>query len=315
MGLLDNVLVQQNNKKKSTPPPSSLKDKSVDFYSAEQMLPEDTTYPEAVLDLLNRFFMIDKVLIMTYRFKTDTWIPFATSGLDITSARRIRFKGMAYSSLFPHSFTILEDPAQLSLFKPLLSIREFSMLTRIETIYPESSSSQPTTSLMLFNNSTGSTFKKELLFAAGRIDTVLENNKISDDSSFSISLFVSQYLSKAKNKKFYLFKLDCEEIIMFIQETLTEDFEKRQLIQDIFDTIYSMVKISGRLLQIDTYTSLLLYSSTSIKNPQLIISQITNAIKHYYNIQTDVPSITSTSLIYPDDGEDSETLLRKMHIL
>ena len=76
-----------------------------------------------------------------------------------------------------------------------------------------------------------------------------------------------------------------------------------------------MVKFSGRLLQIDTYTSLLLYSSTSINNPQLLISQITNAIRHYYNIQADVPSITNTSLIYPDDGEDAETLLGKMHIL
>ncbi len=313
MGLLDSVLVQQNKKKSSSS--SGFKGKVADFYAGENALSKNAAYPEAVLELLNLLFMIDKIIIMTYRLKTDTWIPFTASGLDITSTRRIRFNDTVFSSLFPHSFSMLENPDQLSLFKPLLSIREFSMLTGIETIYPEKTSSRPKTALMIFNYRNSLSVKEELLFAVEKIDTVLDANIPSDDTSFSISLFVSQFLSKARGKKFYLFKLDCEEIIVFIQETLTEEFDKKQLVQDIFDTIYSMVKFSGRLLQIDTYTSLLLYSSTSINNPQLLISQITNAIRHYYNIQADVPSITNTSLIYPDDGEDAETLLGKMHIL
>ncbi len=314
MGLLDSVLVQQSGKKKSSPLSSKFQNRAADFYSGESVLPEDLTYPDKVLTLLQKFLSIDKLLVVLYHAKSDVWLPLTAAGLDVTSTRRIRFNNHLFSSLFPESFSLLENSEQLAFFKPLLSMREFSMLEKIEVVYPKTTRNNPTTALIILNNDTTLNGIKELLFTVQKIDTILRENRSPEETTSSISPFVSQFLSKTGSRKTYLFKIDYEEIILFIQETLTEEFEKKQLTKDIFDTIYSMISASGRLLQIDNYSSLLLYSSTSIHNPKLLITQITNTIKNYYNIQTNVPSISDSFLTYPDDGEDADTLLRQLHI-
>ncbi len=316
MGLLDNVLTKQKREKKSTAPSENISnDASARFYDAEKELKRDLSYFFPVLNLARTFFDVEKLVVISYDRKADSWLPVSSCGMDVTSARRIRFSGKQFTALFPKPYSRIEDSEQLSLFRELLSIREFSMLTRVEAFTLDNSSVKPKTALLLLNNRNTKDFHNEFLFIIQEIDTILKNNKSSHETSFSLSLFVSRFLSKAKADRVYLIKLDYEKICTFIQESLTEEFDETQLVQDIFDTIYSMVSLSGRLLKIDTYSSLLLYATDSIHNPQLLIAQISSSIKTYYNIQTDLPPISSMVLTYPEDGEDTDTLLRRMNIL
>jgi len=313
MGLLDTIIVKQSSKKKSESHRNSIEKTAVSFIEKEKLLPIDMSYPSAVIALMNTYFNFTKIIILSYDYKNDVWAPDAFVGIDLTSSRRIRFPSQFFKTSFPHEYSFYNQEEQISNFKPFFSIREFSMLKSIALFH--SFSSDSISALMILDTEISSQIIQIIPSIIAKIDTVLIHNIKSEENPFTLSLFVSQYLSKMKNKKVYLFKLQFKSMAVFIQETLTEFVDQKQLLQDIFETIYSMINFSGILLQIDSYSSLLLFSSNSIHDPKILIKQITSAIKGYYSIQTELPPVAEMYLTYPDDGQESRILLKKLHIL
>jgi len=104
-------------------------------------------------------------------------------------------------------------------------------------------------------------------------------------------------------------------MVSFIVDSFPEKQEDIQLAQDIFDIVYSMVNISGRLLHLEVYSALLLYSSEAVQNPKLLTAQITSMVKSYFNITSDLPTIEYSFATYPEEGKAIEDLLGKLNIL
>ncbi len=305
MGLLDTVLDTKDSKKKSFK----------DFLQKESALKPGDTYPAEVLKLFSDFFGIKKCILLIYSKKEDLWLPVAQTGLDVTSGRRIRFNNNFVNSVFKEGFNYLTSQNALQNFKHLLSIREYSTLENISFLHKESAAF-----LGLNSGISGDkTVNSDILEAISHILEKLSNNenrpKTSIPNDSSIILFTSQYLSKYSETVIFLIKLQYEELISFISESSPEKQDVNQVSQDIFDTVYSMVNISGRILQIDIYSSLLLFSSKSLRKPELLTTQIESTLKNYFNIQSDLPVIKSTFVSFPEDGMDAEALLTKLDIL
>ncbi len=299
MGLLDTVLVTKDIKKKSFN----------DFILKEKELSEDETYSSKALELISGFFGITKGVILVYHPKEGLWQPVSVTGIDITSTRRIRFNKNFMTSMFNPGVNNIQDQEKLLKFKPFLSIREFSALNNISVYLLEN------TAFLTFNSHISGDIPRALeiiLRKISAIDSSLKNFILKDSS---IVLFVSQYLSRFSDSAIFLIKINYEELLSFISESAPESHEFQQLSQDIFDTVYSMINISGRILQIDAYSSLLLFSSKSLKTPELLIKQIAVTLKNYFNIHSDIPVIKSTFVSFPDDGREPEKLLLKLDIL
>lgn len=320
MGLLDNALDKKDNKKKSNDLSNSYRKSVKVFFSEEKRLPVDETYSSSVQALINRCFNIKKSIMLIYNSRVDSWIPVSTSGIDITSARRLRFNNRFFSNNFNNDYSSIESSDELLKFKTFFSIREFSMLNKIEIFHRNDHEHGNRAAFMILNGeiletSLFSQLKQAVNIVLEKVPDLMEDSERTDSNRSTLNLFVSQYIQKHKDTRIFLFRLNYFDFISLIREILTEDVEENQLAQDIFDTVYSMINISGKLLQIDTYSALLLYSSRSIHNPKLLIAQITNAIKNFFNIKIDVPSISNSFVSYPEDGTVAEEFLNKLEIL
>ncbi len=306
MGLLNTVLETQDHKKKS----------GNDFFLLESRLPENKEYPEENLKLLNNYFKLDKSIYLTYDAKTDMWFPLASSGFDVTSVRRMRFNQKFFSSAAENGFTIIEDKESLAKFKTYLSIREYSMLRKIDLLHKGNCAFLTLNSPLTPSSPSFNEYVKAVEFSLNKIKKIQFVNKDDNDrSSLSITLFVSQYIKKHKESHVYFIKLNYKEMVSFIIDSLSENQESIQLAQDIFDIVYSMVNISGRLLHLEAYSALLLFSSETIQNPKLLTTQITSMVKNYFNITSDLPSIEYSFVTYPEEGKTIEDLLGKLDIL
>lgn len=306
MGLLNTVLDTKFSKKKSYE----------DFVFSERNLAADESYPSKSLNLFCDFFGVKKALFLFYNPKEDLWLPATQTGIDITSSRRVRFNNKFLSSIFKtEGFNILTSPEDLQNFKPLLSIREFTGLKNITFMKHQDTAFLGINSPMIQNSLAVNEEVKTLTLILEKLSKIESSKKTAVPNDSSIIPFVSRYLSKHRDSAIFLIKLNFEDLISIISESGSESQDDKQISQDIFDTIYSMVNISGRILQIDLYTSLLLFSSYTLKKPQLLTTQIESTLKNYFNIQTDLPVIKHSSILYPDHGRDVELLLSKLDIL
>ncbi len=306
MGLLNTVLDTKDSKKKSYE----------DFVRSERDLSTDESYPLKSLNLFCDFVGLKKALFLSYNPKEDLWLPAAQTGIDITSSRRVRFNNKFLSSIFKtEGFNILTSPEDLQNFKPLLSIREFTGLKNITFMKHQDTAFLGINSPMIQKPRAVDEAIKTLRLILEKLSKIESSKKTAVSADSSIIPFVSRYLSKHRDSVIFLIKLNFEELISIISESGSESQEDKQISQDIFDTIYSMVNISGRLLQIDLYTSLLLFSSHTMKKPQILTTQIELTLKNYFNIQTDLPVIKHSYILYPEQGRDVDLLLSKLDIL
>ncbi len=306
MGLLNTVLDTKDSKKKSYE----------EFIISEGNLSTDETYPSESLNLFCNFFGIKKALFLLYNPRDDLWLPVVQNGIDVTSSRRVRFNNKFLSSVFKEEhFNALTSPEDLQNFKPLLSIREFSGLKNIVFVKQKETAFLSINSHMIEQSLFVKEEIKALTLILDKLSKLESVKKSAVPNDSSVIPFVSRYLSKHKDSVIFLIKLQYEDLISIISESGSENQEDKQISQDIFDTVFSMVNISGRLLQIDFYTSLLLFSSNTLKNPQLLITQIESTLKNYFNIQSDLPVIKRSYILYPEHGRDTEVLLSKLDIL
>ncbi len=306
MGLLNTVLETQGHKKKS----------GADFFLLESRLPEGEGYPEKSLKLLNDYFKLEKSIYLTYDAKTDMWFPLASAGLDVTSVRRMRFNQKFLSSAAENGFAIIEDEETLSKFRTYLSIREYSMLRKIDILHSGNYAFMSLNSPLKKSSPSFDEYTKAVEFSLNRVKEIQSHTKEDiDRNNLSITLFVSQYIKRHKDSHVYFIRLNYKELVSFIMDSLPEKQEGFQLAQDIFDIIYSMVNITGRLLHLEAYSALLLYSSEAVQNPKLLTTQITNMVKNYFNINSDLPSIEYSFVTYPEEGKTIEDLLGKLDIL
>jgi len=306
MGLLNTVLDTKDSKKKSYE----------EFIISERNLSTDETYPSESLNLFCNFFGIKKALFLLYNPRDDLWLPVVQNGIDVTSSRRVRFNNKFLSSVFKEEhFNALTSPEDLQNFKPLLSIREFSGLKNIVFVKQKETAFLSINSHMIEQSLFVKEEIKALTLILDKLSKLESVKKSAVPNDSSVIPFVSRYLSKHKDSVIFLIKLQYEDLISIISESGSENQEDKQISQDIFDTVFSMVNISGRLLQIDFYTSLLLFSSNTLKNPQLLITQIESTLKNYFNIQSDLPVIKRSYILYPEHGRDTEVLLSKLDIL
>ncbi|RKX94152.1 MAG: hypothetical protein DRP59_01005 [Spirochaetes bacterium] len=306
MGLLNTALDTKDSKKKSYE----------EFIISEGNLSTDETYPSESLNLFCNFFGIKKALFLLYNPKDDLWLPVVQNGIDVTSSRRVRFNNKFLSSVFKEEhFNALTSPEDLQNFKPLLSIREFSGLKNIVFVKQKETAFLSINSHMIEQSLFVKEEIKALTLILDKLSKLESIKKSAVPNDSSVIPFVSRYLSKHKDSVIFLIKLQYEDLISIISESGSENQEDKQISQDIFDTVFSMVNISGRILQIDFYTSLLLFSSNTLKNPQLLITQIESTLKNYFNIQSDLPVIKRSYILYPEHGRDAEVLLSKLDIL
>jgi len=306
MGLLNTALDTKDSKKKSYE----------EFIISEGNLSTDETYPSESLNLFCNFFGIKKALFLLYNPKDDLWLPIVQNGIDVTSSRRVRFNNKFLSSVFKEEhFNALTSPEDLQNFKPLLSIREFSGLKNIVFVKQKETAFLSINSHMIEQSLFVKEEIKALTLILDKLSKLESIKKSAVPNDSSVIPFVSRYLSKHKDSVIFLIKLQYEDLISIISESGSENQEDKQISQDIFDTVFSMVNISGRILQIDFYTSLLLFSSNTLKNPQLLITQIESTLKNYFNIQSDLPVIKRSYILYPEHGRDAEVLLSKLDIL
>ena len=306
MGLLNTALDTKDSKKKSYE----------EFIISEGNLSTDETYPSESLNLFCNFFGIKKALFLLYNPRDDLWLPVVQNGIDVTSSRRVRFNNKFLSSVFKEEhFNALTSPEDLQNFKPLLSIREFSGLKNIVFVKQKETAFLSINSHMIEQSLFVKEEIKALTLILDKLSKLESIKKSAVPNDSSVIPFVSRYLSKHKDSVIFLIKLQYEDLISIISESGSENQEDKQISQDIFDTVFSMVNISGRILQIDFYTSLLLFSSNTLKNPQLLITQIESTLKNYFNIQSDLPVIKRSYILYPEHGRDAEVLLSKLDIL
>ena len=245
--------------------------------------------PGRVFSLLKEEISFEKGSLLLEDTALSTYIPWALTGYDKTTAHRLRFPTELLESLFVEetlSPKILDKIDTVNL-KQYFSIREYGLLERI-LLHPFSHDGimvgflliaetnntpnleelrftlhelSPHISTILYKS------RKEILHNIPSVSGKKDNNSVKE-----IVEELKLYREKGKHTLLLTFSID--KAVQLLHDKI-KDADPFRFRQDIYAILSTMISDSGGVWRINSGTLLLLFSGTAIHDEKLIIHQLT----------------------------------------
>ena len=313
MGLLSKVANLQNNAGVMA---SKKKNLIEGFFLDAKKLRTGFEYSGALFELLCRDLVIKKGSLLIPDNEDITFVPASCLNMDITTTRHLRIERIILETQFHHYNEIISsNDNRIKLFKQYFSIREFSALNSLMLV-PFYMGGALSAILVIIDP------KKETLEVAGEIS--LNSEKLINKLLNSRKPFFN--LTKVKKKDIninpvivlqnFIDNNISEEItilIVNIQITnlknavikLLPNTDSFEISNNIVSSIKSLIRNSGKLVEISSDQYVLFYKIKSGTTPGLVLHQINVAISSFFNLSVSLPEIKVDIRIFSSSENNS----------
>ncbi len=245
--------------------------------------------PGRVFSLLRDEISFEKGSLLLEDTALATYIPWALTGYDKTTAHRLRFPTELLESLFVDEklYPRILDKSDTVNLKQYFSIREYGLLERIllhpfshdgimvgfllitETINTPNLEELKTALQKLSPHVSAILFKsrKEILHNIPSVSGKTDNNSVKE-------IVDEIRLCREQGKHTLLLTFSIDRAVERLHDKI-KDADPFRFRQDIYAILSTMISDSGGVWRINSGTLLLLFSGTAIHDEKLIIHQLT----------------------------------------